>query len=118
MWQSLIPKAFRQPDDPVSVAERRRAKAAKSKEWNPATFFIVMFMLVGSNAIQMISLRHERLSFHRKTDARIALLKETIERVQRGEDVDVERILGTGAAEREDEWEQGVSFVLYKETAD
>lgn len=106
VWQSVIPKAFRRPDDPVSVAERQKAQAMKSKEWNPATFFIVIALLIGSNAIQMIALRNERLSFTRKTDAKIALLRETIERVLRGENVDVERVLGTGDPEKEKEWEQ------------
>ena len=106
VWQSVIPKAFRKPDDPVSVAERQKAQAMKSKDWNPATFFIVIALLIGSNAIQMIALRNERQGFTRKTEAKIALLRETIERVHRGEDVDVERILGTGDPEKEQEWEQ------------
>ena len=105
VWQSVIPKAFREPDDPVSVAEREKAKAMKSKDWNPATFFIVIALLIGSNAIQMIALRNERQGFTRKTEAKIALLRETIERVHRGEDVDVERVLGTGIPEKEQEWE-------------
>lgn len=106
-WHSLIPKAFRRPDDPVSVAERQRAKAAKSKAWNPATFFIAMAILIGSNAIQSIALRNERLKFTRRTDAKIALLRETIERVRSGEDVDVEKVLGTGEPAKEQAWEEG-----------
>jgi hypothetical protein len=106
VWQSVIPKAFRRPNDPVSIAERKKAQAIKSKDWNPATFFIVMALLIGSNAIQMIALRNERLNSTRKTDAKIALLRETIQRVLQGEDVDVGRILGTGDAEKEKEWEQ------------
>jgi len=106
VWQSVIPKAFRKPDDPVSVAEREKAQAMKSKDWNPATFFIVIALLIGSNAIQMIALRNERQGFTRKTEAKIALLRETIERVHRGEDVDVERVLGTGIPEKEQEWEE------------
>ncbi|CAD0090566.1 unnamed protein product [Aureobasidium mustum] len=106
VWQSVIPKAFRKPDDPVSVAERQKAQAMKSKDWNPATFFIVIALLIGSNAIQMIALRNERQGFTRKTEAKIALLRETIDRVHRGEDVDVERILGTGDPEKEQEWEE------------
>ncbi|CAD0112578.1 unnamed protein product [Aureobasidium uvarum] len=106
VWQSVIPKAFRRPDDPVSVAERQKAQAMKSKDWNPATFFIVIALLIGSNAIQMIALRNERQGFTRKTEAKIALLRETIDRVHRGEEVDVERVLGTGDPEKEQEWEQ------------
>ncbi|KAI4727960.1 hypothetical protein E4T49_04311 [Aureobasidium sp. EXF-10728] len=106
VWQSVIPKAFRRPDDPVSVAERQKAQAMKSKDWNPATFFIVIALLIGSNAVQMIALRNERQGFTRKTEAKIALLRETIDRVHRGEKVDVERVLGTGDPEKEQEWEQ------------
>lgn len=111
LWQSIIPKAFRRADDPVSVAERRKAKAMKSKDWNPATFFIVISLLIGSNAIQMISLRNDRLAFTRRTDAKIALLRETIQRVKSGEDVDVEKVLGTGNPEKEKEWEEGTSYL-------
>lgn len=111
-WHSLVPKAFRQPNDPVSIAERRRAKSAKSKDWNPATFFIAMAVLIGSNAIQSIALRNERLSFTRKTEAKLALLKETIDRVRKGEDVNVEKILGTGDPEKERDWEEGMCFQM------
>jgi len=93
----------------VSIAERRKAKAIraqKSKEWNPATFFIVIALLIGSNAIQMIALKNQRRNFSRKAEAKIALLREVIERVQKGEDVDVEGILGTGKPEQEQEWEE------------
>lgn len=108
-WKSLVPKAFRKADDPVSVAERAKAKAiksTKSKEWNPATFFIIMSLLIGSNAINMISLRNSRLNYSRKAEAKIAVLREVIRRVQNGEDVDVERMLGTGDPEQEKEWEE------------
>lgn len=108
LWQSLVPKAFRQPDDPVSVAERERNRPKKSNEWNPATFFIAMAVLIGSNAIQAIALRNERLRFTRKTEAKLSLLRETIERVRNGEDIDVEKVLGTGDPEKEQEWDEGV----------
>jgi hypothetical protein len=92
-----------------SFLRKKPTTSAKlwSKEWNPATFFIVIFMLIGSQAIQMIALRHEYENFSRNADARIALLKEVIERVQRGEKVDVEGLLGTGNKEKEKEWEEG-----------
>jgi len=32
------------------------------------------------------------------------LLREVVERLKRGEDVDVETVLGTGVPEREEEW--------------
>jgi len=111
IWQSIIPKAFRASSDPVAVAERQKAKelkALRSKDWNPATFFIVILLLIGSNAIQLIALRNHTLNYSRKAEAKIALLREVIDRVQKGEDVDVEGLLGTGNPEQEREWEEGM----------
>ncbi|OCK77639.1 hypothetical protein K432DRAFT_384533 [Lepidopterella palustris CBS 459.81] len=97
LWASLVPKFLRRsPDSP---------KKSKSKEWNPATPYIILSLLVGSQAIQAIGLRNSTLTFTRRADAKIGLLKEVIEKVQRGEDVDVERVLGTGDPEKEREWE-------------
>lgn len=101
IWRSIIPKAFRE-SKPQTSGPKRESK----KEWNPATFFIVIFLLIGSNAIQMISLRSDFLSFSRRADAKIRLLKEIIERVQKGENVDVEGLLGTGDEDKEKEWEE------------
>lgn len=56
----------------------------------------------------MISLRNEFGAFTRRADARIGLLKEIIEKIQNGEEVDVEGLLGTGDKEREKEWEEGI----------
>ncbi|EHK96042.1 hypothetical protein M7I_8258 [Glarea lozoyensis 74030] len=57
-------------------------------------------------AIQMIALRNEHAAFTRRADAKIGLLKEIIERIKNGENVDVEGLLGTGDAQREKEWEE------------
>lgn len=102
IWQSIVPKAFRNPEK-----LRVPAKPQRSKEWNPATFFICIFLLIGSNAIQMLALRNEYSTFSRKTDAKIKLLKDVLDRVQRGEDVDVEKALGTGDERQEREWKAG-----------
>jgi Family of unknown function (DUF5321) len=58
-------------------------------------------------SIQMIALRNESAAFTRRADAKIGLLKEIIGRIQNGEEVDVEGLLGTGDKEREREWEEG-----------
>lgn len=106
-WRSLVPKPFRReeklPDDP-SI---QRVKPKRSKEWNPATFYIVIFLLIGSMSINMISLRQSFETFMRQTDVRIGLLKDVVERIQRGEEVDVEKALGSGNREKEQEWEDG-----------
>ncbi|KAL1637579.1 hypothetical protein SLS56_000717 [Neofusicoccum ribis] len=63
-------------------------------------------LVVGSNAINTLILRRDIADFTRKADAKIALLREVLEKVQNGEEVDVERILGTGRQESEREWEE------------
>lgn len=55
----------------------------------------------------MIALKNDYKNFSRKADTKIGLLKDAIERVHRGEDVDVERLLGSGDEEQEAEWEDG-----------
>ena len=103
LWHSIVPKFMRKSDEPSSNLKVSKSK----KEWNPATFYIVIFLLIGSNAIQMIALRNEFLSFSRKADAKISLLKDVVGRLQKGENVDVEGLLGTGNEEQEKEWEEG-----------
>ncbi|KAE8451235.1 hypothetical protein EG329_004399 [Mollisiaceae sp. DMI_Dod_QoI] len=100
-WLSLIPKPLRKSSPGAALK-----KKAKSKEWNPATFFIIIFLLIGSMSIQMIALRNEFAAFSRRADAKIGLLREIVERIQKGEEVDVEGLLGTGDKEREKEWEE------------
>jgi len=57
-------------------------------------------------SIQMIALRNQFATFSRRADAKISLLKEIIGRIQNGEKVDVEGLLGTGDKEKEKEWEE------------
>lgn len=106
LWKTIVPKFLRQPQPSVSSV-----KTVRSKEWNPATFFIAIFLLIGSNAIQMVTLKNDFANFNRKVDSKITLLREIIERVQKGEDVDVEGLLGTGDVEKEREWEAGMPVV-------
>ena len=103
VWHSMIPKSFRNKDNPGAVT-----KSQRSKDWNPATFFIWIFLLIGSNAIQMLALRNEYSTFSRKADAKIALLKEVLDKIRRGEEVDVDKVLGTGDEEQEQEWADGM----------
>lgn len=103
VWTSMIPRFIRnrKPRDPK-----------KSKDWNPATFYIVMFTLIGSQAIRMLSLKNSYATYTRTTDAKIKLLREVIERIKNGEKVDVERILGTGDEMQEREWEEGMFIYI------
>jgi hypothetical protein len=99
VWTAMIPAFMRR---------KRSRKAGEKKEWNPATFYIVMFTLIGSQAIRMLSLKNNYTAYRRTVDAKIELLREVIKRVQNGEDVDVEKLLGTGDEAKEREWEEGM----------
>ena len=104
LWKSMIPKSLRQRSNkPVPPT---------AKGWNPASYFVIIFLLIGSQAIRLITLQNDFLNYSRNADAKIALLREVIERVQKGEDVDVERILGTGDEVKEREWEEGESCIF------
>jgi hypothetical protein len=99
-WKSLIPK-------PMRKANRNKLKTKVKKEWNPATYFIVMFLFIGSMSIQMIALRNQTDRYMRQSSLRVAQLREVVQRIQNGEDVDVEKIMGTGDPQKEMEWEEG-----------
>ena len=105
LWHSIIPKAFRNKENSDAPT-----KSQRSKDWNPATFFIWIFLLIGSNAIQMLALRNEYPTSSRKADAKIALLKEVLDKIRRGEEVDVDKVLGTGDEQQEQEWADGREF--------
>jgi len=64
----------------------------------------MLAMVVGSGAIHTINLRTEMAKIESKADAKLAILREVIERVQKGEDFDVEKELGTGDPVAEQEW--------------
>jgi hypothetical protein len=55
----------------------------------------------------MLTLRNEYSTFSRKADQKIALLKDVLDKVQRGEQVDVEKVLGTGDEKQEQDWKDG-----------
>ncbi|KAI2999650.1 hypothetical protein CBS147346_7489 [Aspergillus niger] len=101
IWTSMIPKFIRNRG-----ARETKPYKPKSKEWNPASFYIIIFILIGSQAIRMIALKNDYAAYTRSTDAKIRLLREVIERVNNGEKVDVEKLLGTGDEAKEREWEE------------
>ncbi|KAL2129425.1 hypothetical protein VTI74DRAFT_7819 [Chaetomium olivicolor] len=108
-WKSLVPKPLRSK----TAAGGKKTQ----KEWNPATFFIFIFLLIGSMSIQMIALKKDFATFMRQSDVRIGLLREVVEKLQRGEEVDVEKVLGTGDPEKELEWEDVLREIEREEPA-
>ncbi|OAX82742.1 hypothetical protein ACJ72_02911 [Emergomyces africanus] len=111
MWTSLVPKFLRNRSWSGVEATPR-----KSRGPNPATFYVIIFTLIGSQAIRMIMLRNEYANYTRSADAKIRLLKEVIERIQKGEDVDVKRLLGTGDEAKEREWEEVLREIEQEES--
>ena len=76
---------------------------------NPASSVIILGMLTGNAAIHIIRIRRDMSLYSRKADQKIELLREVIQRVQNGEDIDVEKLLGTGDPKAEEEWFDGTS---------
>ncbi|KAG5303017.1 hypothetical protein I7I50_02473 [Histoplasma capsulatum G186AR] len=111
MWTSLVPKFLRNGNWRGTEAAGRKSRAP-----NPATFYVIMFTLIGSQAIRMIMLRNECANYNRSADAKMRLLKEVIERIQKGEDVDVKRLLGTGDEAKEREWEEVLREIEQEES--
>lgn len=116
-WKLLIPKPLRRNEDGTLPVATAASNARKAKEWNPATFYIFFFLFVGSMAIQMITLKKDFGTFMRQSEVKIGLLKEVVERIQKGETVDVERILGTGDPRQEAEWEAVMREIQRDETS-
>ncbi|PGH09347.1 hypothetical protein GX51_00790 [Blastomyces parvus] len=111
MWTSMVPKFLRSGNRRGTEAASRKPRAP-----NPATFYAIIFTLIGSQAIRMIMLRNEYANYTRSADAKIRLLREVIERIQKGEDVDVKRLLGTGDEAKEREWEEVLKEIEQEES--
>lgn len=61
----------------------------------------------------MIGLQKDFESHMRKMDAKLELLKRVIESIQKGEEVDVEKMLGTGDLQKEREWEESNKLLVH-----
>ncbi|KAL1901333.1 hypothetical protein Sste5346_001738 [Sporothrix stenoceras] len=104
-WKQLVPKPLRRGKDGKLPVANAITNARKAKEWNPATFYIFAFLFIGSMSIQMIAIKKDFDTFMRQSEVKIGLLKDVIERIQKGENVDVESALGTGDPVKEAEWD-------------
>ncbi|KAI5370794.1 hypothetical protein Slin15195_G016660 [Septoria linicola] len=105
-WSSLVPRFLRKPTTAEEAAARARRRDNVASEKRIGLTFLLLGILVGSNAINIIGLKREMLNFSRQTDAKLDLLREVVERVKKGEDVDVKKALGTDDPDQEKEWEQ------------
>ena len=55
-----------------------------------------------------MGVKNDFATFIRKADLKLEKLREVIGKIQRGEDVDVEKVLGTGDETQEQEWEEAL----------
>lgn len=106
IWQSIIPRAirnktFRKKSKNVSGPARKRIP-------NPATYFIWIYTLIGSQAIHILQLQIDFNTFMRKAELKIDKLREVVNALQRGEEVDVEKALGTGDEAQERDWAEAL----------
>jgi hypothetical protein len=69
-------------------------------------------MLTGNASIHLIRVKRDMNLYSRKADQKVELLRGVIQRVQEGEEFDVEKALGTGDKRMEEEWFDGTSEVL------
>jgi hypothetical protein len=100
IWHSIIPRFLRTRDKSQLPVEK--------KPPNPASYFIWISLFIGSQAIRIMGVRNEYNIFMRKAEIKIAKLREVIEKLHKGEDVDVENVLGTGDETQELEWEEAL----------
>ena len=121
LWSSMIPKPFRGSSllpslNSMGSRHGRGTDQTQKKSrfsgvvwfWkNPATPFMLLGLLLGSQSVRLIVLRMERDKIRERTEARLRTLREVLGAVKAGEDVDVRARLGTGNEKDEKEWEEG-----------
>lgn len=119
-WKQIIPRFLRRESTPspttTAAANTKSQLPQKTRVWNPATWYVVIFFIIGSEAIQLIAERHTREDQVRKSEIRIRLLRELVESVQNGtldknltaQDLKKRLLAGTPTQERE--WEEGMFF--------
>jgi hypothetical protein len=109
LWSSLVPRFLRRShEQPESIPNSSRFRL-----WlrNPSTFLIALAMFTGSQAIQVMQLRSDAEERRQTAQRRIDTLREVIDKVQRGEEVDLRKELGTGNPQAEKEWQDVIDQI-------
>ncbi|EXJ88220.1 hypothetical protein A1O1_05150 [Capronia coronata CBS 617.96] len=101
IWHSVIPKSIRSRFSTPDPSK-------KKKPSNPATYFVWIYLLIGSQAIRIMGLKNDFANYTRQADLKLEKLREVVQKLQRGEDVDVGKVLGTGDEIQEQEWEEAL----------
>ena len=104
-WNSItiVPKFLRhRPSDQTSLEPKLK------KPLNPATYLIIISLLIGSQAIRIIQAQNDFQTYMRKADVQIGKLKEVVDALLRGEEVDIEKALGAADEAQELDWEEAL----------
>ena len=110
IWQSIIPRALRNGFEEASEPRKKRAA-------NPATYFIWIYLLIGSQAMRILQVQSDFNVYMRRADIKIGKLREVVDALQRGEEINVEKALGTGDEVQEREWELALKEIEEEDRA-
>ncbi|EMR08487.1 hypothetical protein PNEG_03313 [Pneumocystis murina B123] len=94
-----------------STISKKETKLIK-KSFNSNIIFIVLLIILGSQANNILSIKQEFNEFETQIDAKISHLRDLIDRIQRGENLDISKELGTGIEEKEKEWSKVIEQVI------
>lgn len=104
----MIPPTIRAKSRALFSERRRRPT-------NPATYFIWIYLLIGSQAIRLLQVKNDYATYSRKAELQLEKLREVVRKLQAGEEVDVEKVLGTNDANEEEAWEEALREIEKEE---
>jgi len=110
LWETIIPPAVR-------AKTRSLLNDREPRPYNPASYFIWIYIFIGSQAIRIITVKDEYQTYSRKADLQIDKLREVVRKLLAGEEVDVEKVLGTDVPEEENAWEEALRQIENEERA-
>lgn len=108
MWETIIPTTFRSKTKELFSPKEK-------KPTNPATYFIWIYLLIGSQAIRILQVKNDYTTYSRRAELQLQKLREVVRKLQAGEEVDVEKVLGTGVPEEEEAWEEALREIQEEE---
>lgn len=94
LWKSLIPKPLRN----LAISPTHIRICSQP---DPMTFYILMFLLIGSMSIHLITLRKAMDHFESQSYVQIEAMKELIEKLRNGQTVGAETSLGVRSLHKE-----------------
>ncbi|KTW27626.1 hypothetical protein T552_02068 [Pneumocystis carinii B80] len=94
-----------------STINKKETKLMK-RFFSSNIIFIVLLIILGSQANNILFIKQEFNEFEAEIDAKISHLRDIIDRIQKGENLDISKELGTGVDEKEKEWFKVIEQVI------